>query len=54
LQKQGKQRNKEDLIYLVKLAYKLQGKGKTRKRELSEILEIIEDKTTYFLKKESP
>jgi hypothetical protein len=26
---------------MVKLSYKLQGKGKTRKRELSEILEII-------------
>ena len=36
---QGKQRYKDDLIYLVKLAYTLQGKGKTRKRELSEILQ---------------
>ena len=33
---------------MVKLIYKLQGKGKNRKREISEILEIIEDKTTYF------
>ena len=46
----GKQRQKEDLIYLVKLAYKLQGKGKTRKRDLSEILEIIENKESYFNK----
>ena len=45
---EGKQREKDDLIYLVKLAYKLQGKGKTRKRELSEILQIIEDKNSYF------
>jgi hypothetical protein len=44
----GKQRYKEDLIYLVKLAYTFQGKGKTRKRELSEILQIIEDKDAYF------
>jgi hypothetical protein len=47
---EGKQRNKETLIELVKLSYQLTGKGKTRKRELSEILEIIEDKHTYFNK----
>lgn len=35
---------------MVKLSYKLQGKGKHRKRELSEILEIIENKTLYFNK----
>ena len=45
---EGKQRNKDTLIELVKLAYTLQGKGKQRKRELSEILMIIEDKNTYF------
>ena len=33
---------------MVKLAYTLQGKGKNRKRELSEILKIIENKTEYF------
>ena len=48
LSSEGKQRNKDDLIYLVKLAYNLQGKGKTRKRELSEVLQIIEDKNHYF------
>lgn len=48
LSSEGKQRHKDDLIYLVKLAYNLQGKGKTRKRELSEILQIIEDKDSYF------
>jgi hypothetical protein len=47
---EGKQRNKETLIELVKLSYQLTGKGKTRKRELYEILEIIEDKHTYFNK----
>ena len=50
---EGKQKNKESLIELVKLSYKLTGKGKTRKRELSEILEIIEDKHAYF-NKQSP
>lgn len=48
---EGKQKEKESLIELVKLAYTLQGKGKTRKRELSEILQIIEDKNEYFNKK---
>jgi hypothetical protein len=47
---EGKQRDKDSLIDLVNLSYKLTGKGKTRKRELSEILEIIEDKYTYFNK----
>lgn len=49
LSSEGKKKNKNDLINLVKLAYTLQGKGKTRKRELSEILKIIEDKQSYFL-----
>ena len=47
---EGKQRNKETLTDLVKLAYTLTGKGKTRKRELSEILLILEDKEAYFNK----
>ena len=42
------QRDKDSLIEIVKLAYTLQGKGKNRKREISEILEIIENKTKYF------
>nr|WCF76744.1 LAGLIDADG homing endonuclease [Porodaedalea mongolica] len=41
---EGKQRNKETLIELVKLCYLLEGKGKNRKRELSEIIQIIENK----------
>ena len=49
----GGQKNKETLIEMVKLCYKLQGKGKNRKRELSEVLEIIENKTRYFEKIES-
>lgn len=52
LSSEGKQRNKEDLIEMVKLSYKLQGKGKTRKRELSDILGIIEDKNSFFNKEE--
>lgn len=47
---EGKQKDKETLIEMVKLCYKLQGKGKNRKRELSEVLEIIENKTIYFEK----
>jgi len=47
---EGMQRNKETLIELVKLSYQLTGKGKNRNRELSEILEIIEDKHAYFNK----
>ncbi len=46
----GHQKNKDTLIEMVKLAYKLQGKGKVRKRTLDEVLEIINDKTTYFKK----
>lgn len=45
---EGKQKNKESLIDMVKLAYTLEGKGKGRKRELLEILQIIEDKSKYF------
>jgi hypothetical protein len=48
LSSEGKQKYKDDLIDMVKLAYTFQGKGKTRKRELSEILKIIEDKDSYF------
>jgi hypothetical protein len=44
----GGQKNKETLIKLVKIVYTLEAKGTKRKRELSEILSIIEDKTTYF------
>lgn len=47
---EGGQRYKESLIEMVKLAYTLQGKGKNRKREISEIFEIIENKTSYFEK----
>ena len=46
----GGQKNKESLIELVKLAYTLQGKGKNRKRPLSEILEIIDNKKKLILK----
>lgn len=49
---EGKQKDKDTLIEMVKLCYKLQGKGKNRKRELSEVLEIIENKTSYFDKLE--
>lgn len=45
---EGGQRDKESLIELVKLAYTYQGKGKNRKRQISEILEIIENKVNYF------
>jgi hypothetical protein len=45
---EGKQKDKDTLIEMVKLCYKLQGKGKNRKREFSEVLEIIENKTIYF------
>jgi hypothetical protein len=47
---EGKQKDKETLIDMVKLCYNLQGKGKNRKRELSEVIEIIENKTIYFEK----
>ena len=46
---EGKQKSKNTLIELVKLSYQLTGKGKTRKRKLSEILEIIENKDAFFL-----
>jgi hypothetical protein len=38
---------------MVKLAYNLQGKGKVRKRNLDEVLSIINDKTAYFKKIEA-
>lgn len=49
LSSEGKQREKESLIEMVKLAYQLQGKGNNRKRELSEVLKIIQDKNAYFM-----
>jgi hypothetical protein len=45
---EGKQKDKETLIEMVKLSYTLIGKGKGRKRTLNEVLEIINDKETYF------
>ena len=48
LSSEGKQKDKESLIEMVKLAYTFQGKGKGRKRELHEILEIIDNKAYYF------
>ena len=33
---------------MVKLAYSLSGKGKGRKRPLSEIIDLIENKEDYF------
>ena len=44
----GGQKDKQTLIEMVKIAYTLIGKGKGRKRELSELLEIIDNKTAYF------
>ena len=44
----GGQKNKETLIEMVKKAYTLIGKGKGRKRTLSEVLDIINDKEAYF------
>lgn len=44
----GGQKNKETLIEMVKIAYTLIGKGKGRKRTLSEVLDIINDKEAYF------
>ena len=44
----GDQKNKNSLIEMVKLAYSLSGKGKGRKRPLSEILDLIENKEDYF------
>jgi hypothetical protein len=45
-----KQKYKDTLIEMVKLSYKFQGKGKNRKRELSELLKIIENKTYISIK----
>lgn len=45
---EGKQKDRENLIEMIKLCYRLQGKGKNRKRKLSEVLEIVENKTIYF------
>lgn len=45
---EGKQKDKETLIELVKLAYTMKGKGKGRKRDLDTILSIIENKDSYF------
>ena len=44
----GGQKDKETLIEMVKIAYTLIGKGKGRKRTLSEVLDIINDKEAYF------
>ena len=52
LSAEGGQSNKNTLIEMVKLIYEFEkfklGKGKTRKRNLKEILEIISDKNKYF------
>jgi len=49
---EGGQSNKNSLIEMIKLIYDFDknkiGKGKTRKRSLNEILEIIADKNKYF------
>jgi hypothetical protein len=47
---EGGQRDKDSLIQMVKIIYEFQGKGKGkgRKRELSELLEIIDNKIAYF------
>jgi hypothetical protein len=48
----GGQSDKNTFIEIVKLIYELNknkiGKGKTRKRDLKEILKIIKDKNIYF------
>lgn len=48
----GGQSNKNSLIEMIRLIYDFDknkiGKGKTRKRDLNEILEIITDKNKYF------
>ena len=49
----GAQKNKETLIEMVKIAYTLIGKGKGRKRTLSEVLEIINDKEAYLKKNDN-
>ena len=52
---EGGQSDKNNLIEMVKLIYEFDknkiGKGKTRKRNHNEILEIIIDKNKYFEKK---
>jgi LAGLIDADG DNA endonuclease family protein len=48
LSSEGKQKDKDSLIEIVKLAYLYQGKGKGRKRGLQEVLEIIQNKELYF------
>jgi len=49
---EGGQSNKDSLIKMINLIYDFDknkiGKGKTRKRDLNEILEIISDKNKYF------
>jgi hypothetical protein len=51
---EGGQSDKNTLIEMVRLIYEFDknkiGKGKTRKRNLKEILEIIKDKNKYFEK----
>ena len=47
------QKNKETLIEMVKISYTLIGKGKGRKRTLSEVLEIINDKEAYLKKNDN-
>ena len=46
----GHQKDKNTLIEMVRLVYTLQGKGKVRKRTLEEVIEIINDKSSYFNK----
>jgi hypothetical protein len=46
----GHQKNKDTLIEMVNLAYTYQGKGKYRKRNLKEVIEIINNKEAYFNK----
>ena len=48
LSSQGGQKHKESLVEIIKMAYLYKGKGKGRKREIIEILKIIENKTKYF------
>lgn len=49
----GTHTSQQGFIELVKLVYTYQGKGKTRKRTLDEIIFIIENKETYFKDKPS-
>ena len=48
----GDQKNKEKLIEMVHIAYSLSGKGNIRKRSLEEIINIINDKKSYFISKQ--